>query len=277
MALYAIGDVQGCYRCLNHLLDKIHFDSAHDRLWFTGDLVNRGRHSADVVRLVSSFGDRAVAVLGNHDLHLLAIAAGVRKTSSRDTLKDILHAPDSERLLTWISARPLFHQEADIGYCLVHAGLLPQWNIGDAARLAREAEAAISGQHAPEFFRNMYGDMPNTWTEELTGWDRLRLIVNGFTRVRFCDASGRMDFQHKDAPTIPTAGLVPWFQVPWRRSRGERIVFGHWSLLGLWNRDGVICLDTGCVWGRQLSAVRLNPDPPEFFSVQCKDCGNPRI
>lgn len=272
MALYAIGDVQGCYDSLARLLDKIRFDPTDDRLWFTGDLVNRGPRSADVVRLVADLGDRATTVIGNHDLHLLAVASRIRAEREGERLKDILEASDSERLLTWISERPLFHYDAATGYALVHAGLPPQWDVADAIRLAREAEVAITGPQAREFLAQMYGNEPNRWSEDLTGWDRLRVIVNGFTRIRFCDNYGCMDFENKGPLTGDTYPLLPWFQIPSRRSRGTPIVFGHWSLLGLWNRDGVIGLDTGCVWGRQLTAVRLDQETPEFFDVPSDFC-----
>jgi bis(5'-nucleosyl)-tetraphosphatase (symmetrical) len=272
MALYAIGDVQGCYDSLGRLLDKIRFDPAGDRLWFTGDLVNRGPRSADVVRLVADLGDRATTVIGNHDLHLLAVASRVRAEREGERLKDILEASDRERLLTWISRRPLFHHDAAAGYALVHAGLLPQWDIADAIQLAQEAETVIAGPQAREFFTHMYGNKPNRWSEDLKGWDRLRVIVNGFTRTRFCDARGSMDFDNKGPPMADMYPLLPWFQIPSRRSRGTPIVFGHWSLLGRWNRDGAIGLDTGCVWGRQLTAVRLDVETPEFFDVQSDFC-----
>lgn len=277
MALYAIGDVQGCYDSLRRLLDTIHFDPANDRLWFTGDLVNRGPRSADVVRLVASLGDRAVTVLGNHDLHLLAMAAGASPYPPNETLKELLAASDSGRLLTWITQRPLFHYDALAGYALVHAGLLPQWDIGDALRLAREVEATIAGPRSGEFFAQMYGNHPNGWNESLAGWDRLRIIVNGFTRVRFCDVDGSMDFDLKGPPNAKTMPLLPWFQIPSRRSRGTRIVFGHWSLLGRYNRDGVIGLDTGCVWGRRLTAVRLDRESPQFSDVPCDMWVRPEV
>lgn len=272
MAIYAIGDVQGCYDCLKRLLDKIRFDPGSDRLWFTGDLVNRGPRSADVVRLIVSFGDRAITVLGNHDLHLLAVGTGAVKASTHDTFRDVLQANDSKSLLTWIASCPLFHHDAEVGFSLTHAGLLPQWSISDASRLAREAEAVIRRPDAPVFFKHMYGEEPDCWNDALTGWDRLRLIVNAFTRVRFCSVDGRMNYRLNGPPGTQTSALLPWFQIPWRRSRDERIVFGHWSSLGLWNRDGVIGLDTGCVWGRQLTAARLDQEPPEFLTVSCDDC-----
>lgn len=269
MALYAIGDIQGCYDSLQRLLEKIRFDPGTDRLWFTGDLVNRGPQSAEVVRFVASLGDRAVAVLGNHDLHLLAVAAGAERPFSEDALDDVLSADDSEYLLSWIATRPLFHRDMQTGYSLVHAGLLPQWSVDDATALAREVEAVIGGSGGMEFLAHMYGDTPDRWSETLSGWDRWRLIVNGFTRVRFCYPDGRMDFSFKGPPGCQADPLLPWFQIPHRRSRDQRVVFGHWSLLGRWQGDGVICVDTGCLWGRELTAARLDLNVPQFVSIRC--------
>jgi bis(5'-nucleosyl)-tetraphosphatase (symmetrical) len=273
MALYAIGDVQGCYESLRRLLDKIRFDPAHDRLWFTGDLVNRGPRSVEVLRFVASLGTQAVSVLGNHDLHLLAVAAGARTLSPRDTLQNVLAAPDRDELIGWLTARPLLHSDADTGFILVHAGLLPEWDVAQAITYARETESVLAGPRANEFFRHMYGDKPDRWQNDLTAWDRYRLIVNAFTRLRFCYPDGCAEFTHKGAPGSQPSPLIPWFAVPARKSRTARIVFGHWSLLGLWNEDGVIGLDTGCLWGRKLTGVRLSGDRREFFSVDCQKPG----
>jgi len=267
MAVYAIGDVQGCNDALQTLLKKIQFDAARDRLWFVGDLVNRGPQSAAVLRFAMGLTD-AVCVLGNHDLHLLAVAAGQARTRHEDTLDDILSAPDREDMLRWLRTRPLLHHDGALGYTLVHAGLLPSWDLATAQALAAEAEAAIRGPQADELFAQMYGDEPNSWDTTLSGWPRLRVIVNAFTRLRFCTADGRMDLRPKGAPGTQPAGLLPWFQVPGRQSHALRIVFGHWSTLGPWNNDGVIGLDSGCLWGGRLSAVRLSA-PPRFYSVAC--------
>lgn len=268
MAVYAIGDVQGCYEALCALLDKINFDPTRDRLWFTGDLVNRGPHSLEVLRFVRNLGEGAVTVLGNHDLHLLAVAAGAARLRSNDTLAPLLMAADSERLLTWLSGRPLMHRDADMGVVLLHAGLPPQWDVAQAEAYAREAEAVIAGPDAVSFFHQMYGDVPNRWEPHLRGWDRLRFIVNAFTRTRFCDPDGRLDYRYKGMPGSQPAPLMPWFQVPDRRSQDECIVFGHWSLLGRCDSDNVIGIDTGCLWGRELTCVRLS-DEPKFVSVPC--------
>lgn len=268
MALYAIGDVQGCYTSLQALLGKLRFDPSRDRLWFTGDLVNRGPQSLEVLRFVANLGDSAVTVLGNHDLHLLAVAAGAGRLYPRDTFEPILTAPDRDELLAWLASRPLLHRDIN-GYLLVHAGLLPDWDIERALTLAREAEAAIRGPEAAGFFRHMYGNAPERWHDDLEGWQRLRVIVNAFTRLRFCTEDGRMDFAHDGAPGTQPPDLHPWFRVRARRSRGTPIVFGHWSLLGRHDADGVICVDSGCLWGRELTAVRLADGARAFVGVSC--------
>ncbi|MEW6331166.1 MAG: symmetrical bis(5'-nucleosyl)-tetraphosphatase [Pseudomonadota bacterium] len=270
MAVYAIGDVQGCYAPLQLLLARLGYDAARDRLWFTGDLVNRGPQSLEVLRFVRGLGERAVCVLGNHDLHLLARAAGTARSGKHDTLDEILRAPDRDELLDWLRSLPLLHHDAALGCVLVHAGLLPPWDLALAGRLAREAEAVLRGERCAEFFHHMYGDLPDHWNENLHGFDRLRVIVNAFTRLRYCDLDGNMDLRPKGPPGSQPPDLVPWFQVPGRRSRGLKIVFGHWSALGLWRGDGVIGLDSGCVWDRSLSAVRLDDPSMEFFSVACE-------
>lgn len=277
MAVYAIGDVQGCYQPLQALLQKLRFDAARDRLWFTGDLVNRGPHSLEVLRFVRALGERAVCVLGNHDLHLLAVATGTAKTKKLDTLDGILHAPDRDELLYWLRERPLLHHDADLGYTLIHAGLLPPWDLAQARRLAREAETMLRSDKYQEFFHHMYGDLPDHWNENLHGFDRLRVIINTFTRLRYCDLDGNMDLRPKGPPGNQPAYLLPWFQVPGRRSHGLKIIFGHWSALGLWQGDGVIGLDSGCFWGRSLSAARLDVEPVEFFSVDCEPHRSPHV
>ncbi len=277
MAIYVIGDVQGCYTPLQELLARLHFDPVRDRLWFTGDLVNRGPQSLEVLRLVKGLGERAVCVLGNHDLHLLAVAAGTAKVKKRDTLDEILRAPDRDELLRWLRSRPLLHHDPDLGYTLIHAGLLPPWDLAQAQRLAQETETVLRGNACQEFFHHMYGDLPDHWNENLHGFDRLRVIVNTFTRLRYCDLDGNMDLRPKGPPGTQPSYLLPWFQVPGRRSRGLKIIFGHWSALGLWQGDGVIGLDSGCLWGRALSAVRLDVEPVEFFSVACEPCQSSHV
>lgn len=270
MALYAVGDVQGCYGSLRKLLDRIAFNPTKDRLWFTGDLVNRGPRSLDVLRFVADLGDKAVTVLGNHDLHLLAVAAGARSLAAGDTFQDVLEAQDRDELLTWLARRPLLHHDSDADFLLVHAGLLPQWDLPSALTYAHEAKTIIAGREAAEFYGYMYGNAPNRWNDSLSGWARTRLIVNAFTRLRFCYPDGSIDYTQKGPVGSQPAPLLPWFAMPNRKTRDRRIVFGHWSLLGRWVDDGVIGLDTGCLWGRQLTAVRLVDGPRAFFTVECR-------
>lgn len=268
MAVYAIGDVQGCFDALQELLAQLRFDRARDTLWFTGDLINRGPDSLAVLRYVRALGPGAVTVLGNHDLHLLAVARDVAKYKDRDTLDAVLAASDRDDLLEWLLHRPLLHYDSVLKIVLVHAGLLPSWNAVDATRLAREAERALIADSAA-FLHHMYGGFPDHWREDLQGYDRWRVIVNAFTRLRYCDLEGCMDLRHKGKPGSQPPDLLPWFRVPQRRSRDARIVFGHWSALGRYHGDNVIGLDSGCVWGRALTAVRLDTAEPAFFSVPC--------
>jgi bis(5'-nucleosyl)-tetraphosphatase (symmetrical) len=268
MALYAIGDVQGCFAALQRLLARLSFDPSRDRLWFTGDLVNRGPRSLDVLRFVARLGGNAVTVLGNHDLHLLAVAAGAASLRTGDTLDEVLSAPDRDELLQWLSHCPLLHYDDRRGVHQQRAGLLPAWDIETATRCAREVESLVQGPDTGEFYRNMYGNTPHRWDPALSKWDRARLIINTMTRLRFCTADGGADYSHKGPPGSQPPGLMPWFQHPQRRTRNSRVVFGHWSALGRYDRDGVVGLDTGCVWGRELTAIRLDP-PTAFVSVPC--------
>ncbi len=269
MTVWAIGDVQGCFDALQALLEKIRFDPARDRLWFTGDLVNRGPASLETLRFVKDLGERAVTVLGNHDLHLLAAANGQARHSKHDTFDDVLAAPDRDALLDWLRHRPLLHHDVALGWTLVHAGLLPQWNLADAQRLAAEAEAVLHGPGMTEFFAHMYGDTPDHWRDDLHGHERTRVIVNAFTRLRFCDREGAMDLRFKGVPGSQPPDLVPWFRAPRRRSGDARVVFGHWSTLGPYDGDNVLALDGGCLWGRSLCAARILPGSAEIFSVRC--------
>lgn len=272
MSVYAIGDVQGCFDELEALLRELEFRRGEDRLWFVGDLVNRGPRSLDVVRFVSELGGDAKVVLGNHDLNLLAIAAGVRKLRNQDTVRDILEAPDANELLGWLSRQPLLVREAGIPYTMVHAGLPPQWDIATAERVAREVEATIAGDARTEFLREMYGDEPSCWNAELAGSQRLRFITNALTRIRYVDADGCLDLRHSGPPGSQPDDLVPWFAADNRRSREESIVFGHWATLQinepLEPAHHVYHLDTGCVWGGRLTALRL--DDGRRFSVPAR-------
>jgi bis(5'-nucleosyl)-tetraphosphatase (symmetrical) len=266
MALYAVGDLQGCMAPLERLLERIGFDASRDRLWFVGDLVNRGPDSAACLRFVRSLGACAITVLGNHDLHLLGIASGVVKEKQRDTLDAILKARDRGELLDWLRHRPLLHVEGS--FALVHAGLLPEWSIEKARRLAAEVEDALRGPDYVALLEHMYGDEPSRWSDALRGIDRLRVVINAMTRLRVCDASGAMKLSFKGEPDeVADPRWIPWFDASARRSRDHTIVCGHWSALGLRMREDLLALDSGCVWGRALSAVRL--DDRALFQVPC--------
>ena len=259
MATYAVGDVQGCRDELERLLDTLGFDRGRDRLWLVGDLVNRGPRSLEVLRLVEGLGDAAVVVLGNHDLHLLALAHGAVEPRAADaTLRPVLEAPDRHRLLDWLQSRPVLHHDERLGMTLLHAGLPPQWDIGLARGCARELEEALRGTRSARLFQAMYGNQPDLWRDDLGGDDRLRFITNALTRLRVCDRDGRLLLKFKGPPGEIPAGAFPWFRAPGRRSQGERIVCGHWSALGYLDRDGVLALDTGCVWGGSLTAQRID-------------------
>ncbi len=268
MAIYAIGDIQGCYDELMSLLELIHFDPADDQVWFTGDLVNRGPASLQVLRVVRELGSSAVTVLGNHDLHLLAVAEGSRSPHKNDTLGDILSAPDRDELLVWLRQQPLMHHDPALNVVLVHAGLPPQWDLAMAQACAKEVETVLRSDYYTAFFQHMYGNQPDVWRDELEGWDRLRFITNSFTRLRYCDTTGHFDFKAKGEPGTQPEGYLPWFEIPGRRSEDLRIVFGHWSTLGLRQEPNVISLDTGCLWGNQLTAVRLSGNDA-VFCVEC--------
>ena len=265
MATYAIGDVQGCFESLKRLLDLFSFDPAQDRLWFVGDLVNRGPASLATLRFVRELGPAAITVLGNHDLSLLMAGEGHGKRSKGETFNDVLNAPDRDELFAWLRTQPLCHVEA--GFCLVHAGLLPQWTADEARRLAGEVEAALAGPDWRDFLANMWGSEPAAWADDLSGWLRLRVIVNAMTRMRFCSPRGVMEFKTKGEAAQAPDGFLPWFEVPGRRSVDCTLVTGHWSALGLKLLPDLIALDSGCVWGRELSAVRL--EDRAVFQVPC--------
>jgi len=276
MAIYAIGDVQGCFDDLQFLLAKINYNKAEDLLWFAGDLVNRGPDSLAVLRFVKSLGPRAVTVLGNHDLHLLAIAAGYAKLKQQDTIAEILDAPDCQALLDWLRSQPLLHHDAQTGYTMLHAGLPPQWGLDEARACAGEVEALLRSSDYQDFFKHMYGNKPDLWSNKLSGWERKRFIVNCFSRLRYCDINGKLALNEKAVPGTQTSGNLPWFEVPDRLSKGLKIIFGHWSTLRLYpvEEEGVYPIDTGCVWGEQLTAIKVQ-DKPEFFEVDCKGACTP--
>ena len=260
MATYAIGDVQGCFDELRQLLDKTGFQK-RDRLWFVGDLVNRGPKSLEVLRFARDLDERAVVVLGNHDLHLVAQWEGFERARQDDTFRDVLDAPDAAELVSWLRRRPMMHVEG--AYAMVHAGLLPQWSIEKALLLGREVEAALVAPSYREFLANLYGAKPERWDDGLRGWDRLRVIVNAMTRMRFCTRDGRMEFHAKGA--APPAGYLAWYDT--RPPERETIVCGHWSQLGLKLGPRLAALDSGCVWGGALSALRL--EDRALYQVRC--------
>ena len=268
MATYAIGDVQGDYPALQTLLDKIEFDQTDDTLWFVGDLVNRGPDSLGVLRFVKQLGDRAITVLGNHDLHLLALASGAEGPRQRDTLQPILAAPDRDELIDWLRQRPLAYFEE--GFLLVHAGILPAWDVATALNLASEVEAALRAADYKTFLASLYGNQPVRWDDTLRGLDRLRIIINVLTRMRMLTSDGALDLAFKGRPDDAPRELTPWFDLP-RASGSTALVFGHWSALGLLMRADLLALDSGCVWGRQLSAVRL--EDRALFQIDCDKCG----
>jgi bis(5'-nucleosyl)-tetraphosphatase (symmetrical) len=285
MALYLIGDVQGCDAALQRLLDEISFSASRDTVYVLGDLVNRGPDSAGVLRRLMRYGDAARCVLGNHDLHLLAMAYGVRRAHTLDTVHDILTAPDKTAMLDWLRQQAMARLETVHGLPLlmVHAGVLPAWTAGQTVALASEVEAVLRSDDLVDFLRDMYGNEPDAWQDTLTGSARLRVVVNALTRLRFCTADGRMEFKTKDSMAQAPAGYLPWFDVPGRQTASTTVAFGHWSTLGTLNRPHVLSLDTGCVWGGCLTAARLsaptrgNALSCELIQVKCEAAQQPGL
>jgi len=267
MATYAVGDIQGCYDELQQLLDHIHFDISQDRLWFVGDLVNRGPDSLKVLRFVKNLGDIATTVLGNHDLHTLAVANGHLQYHRNDNIDDVLLAEDHDELTHWLRHRPLLHHDAELNFTMIHAGLAPQWDLVTAQSCAKEIESVLQSNQHVEFLNKMYGNQPDVWDEKLTDWDRLRFITNCFSRLRYCNNNGQLALEEKGKPGSQAAGLIPWFEVPNRKSANIRIVFGHWSTLGPIENDKIFPIDTGCLWGESLTALRL--EDCQKFSIDC--------
>lgn len=269
MALYAIGDVQGCDAELGTLLSTLKFSADRDSVWFVGDLVNRGPESLKVLRRIRALGDAATVTLGNHDLHLLAVAHGRARLRSDDTLDEILTAPDRAMLLEWLQERPLLHEDADLNVCMVHAGLAPQWDLNVARNCAHELEKALR-RNPEKLFDRMYGDQPDRWDEALEGEERLRFIANCLTRLRYVDTEGRLALRAKGSPKkTQTKSLIPWFEARDARWRGPQIIFGHWSTLGFFRNADVTSLDTGCVWGDRLTALRLDVPDAKPIQVPC--------
>ncbi len=265
MATYAIGDIQGCYSSLRRLLDLIEFDETLDCLWLVGDLVNRGPESLAVLRFIKQLNSAAITVLGNHDLHLLMVDAGIAHCRKGDTLQEILDASDKEELLYWLRHRQLFYHEE--GYALVHAGLLPDWTVSKAAQLAGEVETALRQDDYKKIFSRLYGNEPDYWQDEWAGKTRLRVVINAMTRMRVCSAAGQMNFLFKGALQDVPDGFLPWFEVPQRASRNSTVVCGHWSALGLHITDNIAALDSGCIWNGCLSAMRL--EDRRVFQIRC--------
>lgn len=280
MAVYAIGDIQGCYNELIQLLEKINYNDDRDSLWFTGDLVNRGPDSLRTLRLIKNMGANASVVLGNHDLHLLATAYNNVRAGKKDTLDEILHAPDCEQLLEWLRTRPLLHVDPELDMAMVHAGIHPAWTLEKAQSLAAEVASVLNSDEHVSFYKHMYGDKPRNWSDKLNGWQRLRFITNVFTRMRYCERNGKTSMNTKGAPGTQPKGLHPWFEIKSRRSRNNQIVFGHWSTLALVKNPSypnVHPIDTGCLWGGALTALRIDEKPYTRIAVDCPEAQKPRV
>ncbi len=270
MSTYAIGDLQGCYLELQDLLDKVNFDRTNDQLWFLGDIVNRGPDSLKCLRFVKSLGTNATTVLGNHDLHLIAIANNVRKPHRNDTVEEIIEAKDSLELLEWLKHQPLLVSDPDLNITMIHAGLPPQWSLDQAKELAQETQSLLRSKKFNDFIQNMYGDQPDIWSDTLRGNDRHRFIINAFTRIRYIDKYGKLDIKENNAPGTQEKSLIPWYAIPDRKTKKDKITFGHWSTVHLGNENNfkqynVYPLDTGCLWGGELTAMRLEDE--KLFSV----------
>jgi bis(5'-nucleosyl)-tetraphosphatase (symmetrical) len=268
MATYAIGDLQGCYDPFRRLLDTLKFDPAHDQLWFAGDLINRGPKSLQTLRFIISLGDRARTVLGNHECHFLAVAYGHKNPHRADTFEQLLAAEDSKELIDWVRKQPFMYEDHSLGYGMIHAGLPPQWSLSEARQYARELEATFQSDDIDQFLASMYGDQPDRWDANLTGNERLRFVINCFTRLRYCDEQGRLHLKEKGAIGTQAEGLLPWFEAANRKTLNDRLLFGHWSTLGLHKKNNAICLDSGCLWGGKLSAIKLDGSE-QMISQDC--------
>ncbi len=280
MALYAVGDLQGCLEPLDRLLDEVRFDPDRDHLWLVGDLVNRGPDSAGCLRRVRELGDAATCVLGNHDLHLLATAEGQRTPGGRDTLRDVLDQPDAAELLEWLAQRPLLHYSPDPDWVLVHAGIPPAWDLDQARSEARRVEAELRDpERRRALFEVMYGNQPDAWDPGLSGYDRLRYTINAFTRMRYVTRDGTLELEANGPPEDAPGHLQPWFALPDRRATRQRIVFGHWAALGHRRGPDWLALDSGCVWGNRMTLARLDTDTPDprqipVWQTPCDRRGN---
>lgn len=269
MATYAIGDVQGCYDDLVRLLDTINFDSSNDQLWFCGDIINRGPKSLETIRFIKSLNDSAITVLGNHDLHFLAVALVSNKPSKYDTFADILNADDRLELIEWLRFQKLFHHDPELNISIVHAGIPIQWTIEDAKKFSMEMEGVLQSVKSADFFQHMYGNYPPEWNDALTDWDRYRFITNVFTRMRFCDAEGRPDFKFKGDIGTQPEHLTPWFMHKDRLTKNDEIIFGHWSTLSNVKQKNIYAIDTGCLWSQSLTALRIDTKEKERIQIDC--------
>ena len=275
MAIYAIGDIQGCYDSLQRLLEKLNFTPEKDQLWLAGDIVNRGKKSLKTIRFIKSLGDSATVVLGNHDITLLAMYYGAQPVNA--SLKKLLKAKEVDELIDWLRRRPVLHTDESLGFCMAHAGISPNWSLEQAQKYATEIEIALSGDNVKAWLENVYGNKPRRWSEELQSYERHRYILNSFTRMRFCDKKdGALNFKMKGAPVYKSKlkkrnKKVPWFMWSKRKEIPLKVIFGHWSALGYHQDDNVIALDTGCLWGGQLTSVRLDSAIQTVVSQPCKN------
>ena len=278
MATYAIGDVQGCFDELKALLSQINFNTDLDQLWFCGDLVNRGPKSLETLRFIRSLGDNAITVLGNHDLHLLATAYDHQKPGKKDTFDELLQASDCPELLNWLRHQRLIHHDKDKNITLLHAGIHPSWSIDKTLQLATEMEHVLQSDSHINFYKHMYGDKPFNWSDSLTGWPRYRFITNILTRLRYCDVHGRPALNAKGAPGSQTENFLPWYEIPDRKSQQDKIIFVHWSTLphaGLSSINNAYAIDSGCLWGGALTAMRIDIEPFEYTRLNCPGAQKP--
>jgi len=274
MSTYAIGDIQGCYSELQNLLNEINFDERRDELWFTGDLVNKGPKSLQTLRFIKALGVNAKITLGNHDLHLLAVAKNIRPLLKKDTIQEILAADDVEELIDWLKSRPLLITDDNLNFTMVHAGLPPQWSLENAKEFAKECELILQSEKINKLLAEMYGDTPNIWVNSLQDYAKQRFIINCFTRIRFCNSDGMLDFDTKVAPGKQNTSLIPWYSLPNRKTKDNKIIFGHWSTVHIGNEKNfkqynVYPIDTGCLWGGRLTAMRLEDE--KIFSVPSEE------
>ncbi len=272
MSIYAIGDIQGCYDDLLRLLDTLSFNENSDQLWFAGDLVNRGPKSLETLRFVKSLGHAAITVLGNHDMHLLAASCLPKVADKKSSLSSVLEAPDRDELIHWLRHQPLFHHNAE--FCILHAGLPPQWDFKTTQKMANLVEKTLRSADYQMLLKQMYGNKPNLWSSNLKGIAKQRFIINCFTRMRYCDVNGRLDFVNSGPLGSQPKTLVPWFDVPKRKSADMRIIFGHWSTLGYYEGPNCYAIDTGCLWGGQLTALKLD-NPVQRISIACPGAKKP--